>query len=553
MKFLILDGYTDEPAGLGVPPYIGTYPRYTAGVLYNYNYDVHYITIDRLREEIKKGFNFNKFDVVIAICGFHTPGKYLNANPATLREIVSILYDFKGLKILGGPVATKFGSSMEGGKIKDEEKLKYFFDVVASGDLEIVLSDLIENNFSIEKINPEKLRKLIAKGYVVIPKNIHRNTKPVGIGDNLRTKVNVNIGTSPDCVDIDMEIRKTKIANKYGADAIMDLSTGGDLPEIRKAIMENTDLPIGTVPMYEIGVESRKKYGRVIDMDEDIIFNVIERQAKEGVDFMTLHCGITKNSVESLKNDKRIMGVVSRGGAFLTAYIMHHNKENPLYEQFDYLLEILKEHDVTLSLGDGMRPGCLCDNTDRPQIHELIILGELVDRCREAGVQVMVEGPGHVPLNNVETNMRIQKSLCKNAPFYVLGPIVTDLAPGYDHITSAIGGALAAYCGANFLCYVTPAEHLRLMDENDVKEGLIASKIAAQAADVARGNPMAWEKEKEMAIARKNHDWEKQFELSIDKEKPRKMREELPSADEKACSVCGEFCALLMVEEAGKR
>ena len=404
-----------------------------------------------------------------------------------------------------------------------------------------------------EKIDVEKLRRLIAKGYVVILKNVNRDTNPVGIGQSLTTKVNANIGTSPDCVDIDLEIKKAKIAEKYGADAVMDLSTGGNLEEIRKAIMENTDLPIGTVPMYEIGVESRKKYGRVIDMDEDIIFNVIERQAKEGVDFMTLHCGITKNSVESLKNDKRIMGVVSRGGAFLTAYIMHHNKENPLYEQFDYLLEILKEHDVTLSLGDGMRPGCLCDNTDRPQIHELIILGELVDRCREAGVQVMVEGPGHVPLNNVETNMRIQKSLCKNAPFYVLGPIVTDLAPGYDHITSAIGGALAAYCGANFLCYVTPAEHLRLMNENDVKEGLIASKIAAQAADVARGNPMAWEKEKEMAIARKNHDWEKQFELSIDKEKPRKMREELPSADEKACSVCGEFCALLMVEEAGKR
>lgn len=404
-----------------------------------------------------------------------------------------------------------------------------------------------------ERINPEKLKKLIAKGYVVIPKNIHRNTKPVGIGDTLKTKVNVNIGTSPDCVDVDMEIRKTKIANKYGADAIMDLSTGGNLREIRKSIMENTNLPIGTVPMYEIGIESRKKYGRVIDMDEDIIFNVIERQAEEGVDFMTLHCGITKNSVESLKKDKRIMGVVSRGGAFLTAYIMHHDRENPLYEQFDYLLEILKEHDITLSLGDGMRPGCLCDNTDRPQIHELIILGELVDRCREAGVQVMVEGPGHVPLNNIETNMKIQKSLCKNAPFYVLGPIVSDLAPGYDHITSAIGGALAAYCGANFLCYVTPAEHIRLMDENDVKEGLIASKIAAQAADVARGNPIAWEKEKEMAIARKNHDWEYQFKLAIDKEKPKKMRAELPSTDEKACSVCGEFCALLMVKEAGKR
>ena len=404
-----------------------------------------------------------------------------------------------------------------------------------------------------ENIGVEKIRKWIAKGHVVIPKNIHRNTKPVGIGDNLKTKVNVNLGTSTDCIDIDMEIRKTIISEKYGADAIMDLSTGGELPEIRKQIMKNTILPIGTVPMYEIGLKSKKKYGRVIDFDEDIIFNTIDRQAKEGVDFMTLHCGITKHTINALNNDDRIMGVVSRGGAYITAYIMHHQKENPLYSQFDYLLEILKEHDITLSLGDGMRPGCLCDHTDRPQIQELIVLGELVDRCRKAGVQVMVEGPGHVPLNNVETNMKIQKTLCKNAPFYVLGPLPTDLAMGYDHITSAIGGALAAYSGANFLCYVTPAEHVRLMNEDDVREGLIASKIAAQIADVAKGNEMAWAKEKEMAIARENHDWEKQFELSIDGDKPKKMREELPPKEEDACSVCGEYCALLMVEEAGKR
>ncbi|MDK2790339.1 MAG: phosphomethylpyrimidine synthase [Methanothermococcus sp.] len=404
-----------------------------------------------------------------------------------------------------------------------------------------------------ERMDIEKLKKLIAKGHVVIPKNVNRNTKPVGIGDGLRTKVNVNIGTSPDYVDIDMELKKVEIAEKYGADAIMDLSTGGDLIEIRKKIMKNTNLPIGTVPIYEVGVEMGKKGGKVVDMDEDLIFKVIERQAKEGVDFMTLHCGITKQSVESLTKDKRIMGVVSRGGAFLTAYILHNQKENPLYENFDYLLEILYEHDVTLSLGDGMRPGCLPDNTDRPQIHELIVLGELVDRCREAGVQVMVEGPGHVPLNNIEANMKIQKTLCKNAPFYVLGPIVSDLAPGYDHITSAIGGAIAAYSGANFLCYVTPSEHVRIMKEEDVKEGLVASKIAAQAADVARGNSLAWEKEVEMAYARKNHDWEKQFELAIDKEKPKKMREEIPSSDEKACSICGKYCALLMVEELGKR
>ncbi len=404
-----------------------------------------------------------------------------------------------------------------------------------------------------ENINIDKLIKLMKKGFVVIPKNVNRNTKPVGIGDNLKTKVNVNIGTSTDCIDLDMEIRKVKIAEKYGADAIMDLSTGGDLPEIRKQILNSTNLPLGTVPMYEIGITAKNKYGKVIDFDEDIIFNIIEKQAKEGVDFMTLHCGINKHSVETLNKDKRIMGVVSRGGAYITAHIMHTGNENPLYSQFDYLLEILKEYDVTLSLGDGMRPGCLCDNTDRPQIQELIVLGELVDKCREAGVQVMVEGPGHIPLNNIETNMKIQKTLCRGAPFYVLGPLSTDLAMGYDHITSAIGGALAAYTGANFLCYVTPAEHVRLMNEEDVKEGLIASKIAAQIADVAKGNKIAWGKEREIAIARKEHNWEKQFELSIDGEKAKKMRDELPPKEEDACSVCGEFCALLMVEEAGKR
>ena len=403
-----------------------------------------------------------------------------------------------------------------------------------------------------ERIDPERLRKLIAKGYVVIPKNIHRDTTPVGIGEELRTKVNVNIGTSPDCVDIEMEIRKTKIANEYGADAIMDLSTGGDLVEIRKKIMEHTSLPLGTVPIYEVGVESKKRYGSVVDMDEDLIFKVIERQAREGVDFMTLHCGVTRETVETLRRSKRIMGIVSRGGAFLAAYIIHHERENPLYENFDYLLEILKEHDVTISLGDGMRPGCLCDNTDRAQIHELIVLGELVERCREAGVQAMVEGPGHVPLNNVESNVRLQKSICKNAPFYVLGPVVTDMAPGYDHISAAIGGALAGYAGANFLCYVTPAEHVRLMKEEDVKEGLIATKIAAQAADVARGNKIAWEMEREMALARKRHLWERQFQLAFDKEKPKRMREELPSSNEKACSVCGDLCALLIAESIFK-
>ncbi|WP_456471526.1 phosphomethylpyrimidine synthase [Methanocaldococcus sp.] len=404
-----------------------------------------------------------------------------------------------------------------------------------------------------EKIDLEKLRRYIANGYIVIPKNVNRETKPVGIGKGLRTKVNANIGTSPDLVDINLEIEKTRVAERYGADTIMDLSTGGNLEEIRKAIMENTKLPIGTVPIYEVGKIAREKYGRVVDMDEDLIFNVIEKQAKEGVDFMTLHCGITKQSIERLKKSNRVLGIVSRGGSFLAAYIVYNDEENPLYKNFDYLLDILKEYDVTISLGDGMRPGCLLDNTDRAQIEELIILGELVERCREKGVQCMVEGPGHIPLNNIEANIRIQKSVCRNAPFYVLGPIVTDIAPGYDHITAAIGGALAGYFGADFLCYVTPAEHLRLPTVEDVKEGVVVTKIAAQAADVAKGNKLAWEKEKEMALARKNHDWEKMFKIAIDGEKAKRMREEIPSKEDKACSICGEFCALLLAKEIIER
>ncbi|ADG13081.1 phosphomethylpyrimidine synthase [Methanocaldococcus infernus] len=400
-----------------------------------------------------------------------------------------------------------------------------------------------------EKIELEKLVRYVAKGYVVIPKNVNRECKPVGIGKGLRTKVNANIGTSPDLVDINLEIEKAKVAEKYGADTIMDLSTGGDLKEIRKAILNNSKLPVGTVPIYEVGKIAKEKYGRVVDMDEDLIFKVIENQAKEGVDFMTLHCGITKESVERLKKSGRVLGIVSRGGSFLAAYIVHNNEENPLYKNYDYLLDILKEYDVTISLGDGMRPGCLLDNTDRAQIEELIILGELVERAREKGVQCMVEGPGHVPINNIEANIRIQKSVCKNAPFYVLGPVVTDIAPGYDHITAAIGGALAGYYGADFLCYVTPAEHLRLPTVEDVKEGVIVTKIAAQAADVAKGNKIAWELEKRMAYARRNQDWEEMFKIAIDGEKAKRMREEIPSKDEKACSICGEYCALLLAKK----
>ena len=400
-----------------------------------------------------------------------------------------------------------------------------------------------------EGIDVQKLTRSVAKGYVVIPTNKNRNTNPCGIGRGLSTKINANLGSSPELEKVELEIKKAQIAVQYGADAVMDLSTGPNLVKVRKGIIKATNAPLGTVPIYQAGITATKKRGAVVNMEEDDMFHAIEEQAQEGVDFMTVHSGITMDTVEKVKNSERIMGVVSRGGAFLAAWILHNQEENPLYKNYDYLLEIAREHDVTLSLGDGLRPGCLADASDVPQMSELLILGDLVKRAREAGVQVMVEGPGHVPLNQVEANMEIQKTVCKGAPFYVLGPIVTDLAPGYDHITSAIGGALAARAGAAFLCYVTPAEHLSIPGLQDVKEGVIASKIAAQAADVAKGHKGAWDKELEMARARKEFDWEKQYQLAFDPDKPRKCRERIPTARNDMCTMCGEFCALRMVRD----
>ena len=400
-----------------------------------------------------------------------------------------------------------------------------------------------------ENISINKLTKLIAKGKVVIPKNINRNTKPCGIGEGLKTKINANIGSSSKMEDLPLEIQKAEIAVKYGADAVMDLSTGPNLNEFRREIMEVIDVPIGTVPIYEAGVATRNKGKTIIEMDADDIFKAIENQAKEGIDFMTLHCGINKDLVEKLQATKRTMGIVSRGGTFLASWILHNQEENPLLENYDYLLELAYEYDITLSLGDGLRPGCLQDATDIAQIQELVNLGTLVKRAQKESVQTMVEGPGHVPMNQIATNMEIQKTLCYGAPFYVLGPIVTDLAPGYDHITSAIGGAIAAQAGASFLCYVTPAEHLSLPNLEDVKEGVIASKIAAQSADVAKGLPQALEKEKEMAIARKNFDWDKQFELAFNSEKCQEYRESCPVEEEDMCSMCGEYCAIRIAKD----
>ncbi len=406
-----------------------------------------------------------------------------------------------------------------------------------------------------EGVSPEYIRSGVAQGTIVICKNRRSNlSKPCAIGKGLKTKVNVNIGTSKDRINIDEELKKLEIAIKYGADAVMDLSTGGDLDEIRRIIRENCPLPLGTVPIYQAAIEAVEVHKKsIVQMRVSEIFKVIEKQAEQGVDFMTVHCGITKEGLERLKNKERVLGVVSRGGSFIIEWMVYNNKENPLYEHFDELLEIAKTYDVTLSLGDGLRPGCLADATDAPQVHELIILGELTLRAWSRGVQVMIEGPGHVPINQIEANVILQKRLCHGAPFYVLGPLPTDIAPGYDHLVSAIGGAIAGAAGADFLCYVTPAEHLRLPNLDDVKEGLIAGKIAAHIADLAKGVKGAWEWDLEMAKARAELDWERQIELSIDPDKARKYRLEGGISRSKACSMCGEYCAIKVFEHAYKK
>ena len=411
------------------------------------------------------------------------------------------------------------------------------------------ITDEIKSVAEIEAIDVQKIIKGLSSGRIVIPKNINGKSRPVGIGKGLKTKINANLGSSSELEKVELEVEKAKVAVKYGADTIMDLSTGPEYGKVLKAVMETVNVPIGTVPIYEAGITASNTKGAVVNMDGDDMLRAIENQAKAGVDFITVHCGITMDLINKVKNSNRIMGIVSRGGSFLAAWILKNQEENPLFKNYDYILEIAEEYDVTLSLGDGLRPGCLHDASDVSQIQELVTLGELVVRARDKGVQVMVEGPGHVPINQIKANIEIQKTICKDAPFYVLGPLVTDLAPGYDHITSAIGGAIAAASGADFLCYVTPAEHLAIPNIDDVKEGVIASKIAAEAGDIAKGVNGAWEREVEMAIARKNFDWQKQFELAFDQEKPSKCRERKHISEQDMCTMCGEFCALRLVRD----
>lgn len=393
-----------------------------------------------------------------------------------------------------------------------------------------------------EQMEPEELRGLIAEGKVIIPCNkLHTSIDPAAIGSMLKTKINVNLGTSRDWKDIDMEMEKVRNAVNMGAESIMDLSSYGDTGTFRKKLTGECPAMIGTVPIYDAVVYYHKPLKEITSEEW---LRIVEMHAKEGVDFMTIHVGINKSTARRFKSNKRLTNIVSRGGSIIFAWMEMTGEENPFYEHYDRILSICREYDVTMSLGDACRPGCIEDASDISQIEELITLGELTRRAWEQDVQVMVEGPGHMPMDQIAANMKIQQTICKGAPFYVLGPLVTDIAPGYDHITAAIGGAIAAASGASFLCYVTPAEHLRLPDLNDVREGIIAAKIAAHAADIAKGVKGAKEWDYQMSTARKNLDWDKMFELAIDPEKAHAYRDSAKPKKEDTCSMCGNFCAV---------
>lgn len=403
-----------------------------------------------------------------------------------------------------------------------------------------------------ENISAEKLRQLIASGRAVIPKNKkHEVDRVMAIGEGLRTKVNANIGTSGPCRGVQQEIEKLDAAVAAGTDSVMDLSTGSDYMEVRRAIMERSAVMVGAVPIYAVATKMRLEGKALRKIDVDQLFRSIEDQCAEGLDYITVHCGVTKEVVRRLDYYHRIMPSVSRGGSILMHWMEKNDKENPLYEDYDALLNIALKYDVTLSLGDGFRPGTVVDATDGPQVEELIVLGELARRARAKGVQVIIEGPGHVPLNQVVANVIMEKQLCDGAPFYLLGPLTTDIAPGYDHITAAIGGAVAAAAGADFLCYVTPAEHLSIPDAADVHAGVIAARIAAHSADIAKGVPGVIERDRQMSIYRRDLDWEGMMSQAIDPEWAR-QRVSL-SSDEKTCTMCGELCAVNLSRRSGRR
>lgn len=416
------------------------------------------------------------------------------------------------------------------------------------------ITPLMKTVSSQEGVSADFILKQIKAGKVVIPaNNQHILKKPCGIGFGLKTKINANIGTSTDHPDYRKELNKLKVCLEYGADAVMDLSVGPDIKGMRKQIIRKSFIPVGTVPIYEISVNAHEQKKGFLKFDIDDICRVLESQAKDGVDFFTIHAGVTKKSLSALMSQKRVMGIVSRGGAIIARWIYENNKENPFYEYFDRILEIAHKYDVTLSLGDGLRPGSVLDATDKGQICELKILGELALRAQKRGVQVMIEGPGHVPLNQIEKNIILQKKFCHNAPFYVLGPLVTDVAPGYDHITGAIGGALAASFGADFLCYVTPSEHLRHPSVDDVKEGIIASRIAAHAADIVKFGKKAIAWDRKISEARSKRDWQKQIEFSLDPKKARQYRNSSKPKLSDVCTMCGKFCSIKLMESCVKK
>lgn len=408
-----------------------------------------------------------------------------------------------------------------------------------------IITDAMKRVAEKERKAPEEIRARVAAGTIAIPANInHKNLDPEGVGTGLRTKVNVNLGISGDLIDPEVELEKVRVALELGAEGIMDLSNHGKTQEFRKQLLEMAPVMIGTVPMYDaIGYLEKA----LISITPQDFLDVVRRHAEDGVDFVTIHAGMNRRVIESFKETGRLMNIVSRGGSLIFAWMEATGNENPFYEYYDDVLEILHEYDVTISIGDAMRPGCGYDATDAGQIAELIEIGKLTKRAWDAGVQVMVEGPGHTAIDEIAANMKLQKRLCHDAPFYVLGPLVTDIAPGYDHITAAIGGAVAASSGADFLCYVTPAEHLRLPDVSDVREGLVATKIAAHAADIAKGIPGARDRDNRMSDARRRFDWEEMFDLALDPVKPREYFESAPPTNEESCTMCGKMCAVRTV------
>jgi len=403
---------------------------------------------------------------------------------------------------------------------------------------------------SAESVEAEFIRENVAAGRIVILANKNRGQKKTcAIGVRLRTKVNANIGTSPDYADLDNELAKLHAAEEAGADTVMDLSTGGDTRAIRRKLLAQAKVPLGSVPIYEAAAKTTAASKPIPEMAEEDIWSAIENHIKDGIDFITVHCGVTWAVLDGLKERKRICGIVSRGGTFLTEWMIHNGCENPLYQDFDRLLEMAHESDVTLSLGDGLRPGAIADSMDGPQVHELLVLADLAERAKDAGVQVIIEGPGHVPIDQVRGQVEMEKSVCKGAPFYVLGPIVTDIAPGYDHITAAIGGAIAAAAGADFLCYVTPTEHLGLPGVEEVREGVIAARIAAHAGDIAKGVAGARERDEEFSRLRRDRNWKRQIAESIDPKKAEEIRQELRPQSEDVCSMCGQYCVFKLTEK----